>query len=164
MGKWLNRSSLPLVGLILGLSLIGALVTVSIGDYGSCTQASSFVYLRVVSGSSANIPIQGAKVDGNVQWFCAADTPSGYITQYSSVKSRATPDNGTVYLGTNSGNYSLSVQYQGQKYSVNFSPVAGEIFLVILNLPTGQVSSFSCALSSISECLNTTDTSPAGSN
>jgi len=149
----IRKSSLPLIGFIVGLCVIGALVTISVGDYGSCSEESSFVYLRVISDSPANVPVQGAKVEGNVQWSCAADTPSGYVTQYSVVKSQVTPYNGTISLGTIVGNYSVSVQYLGQKYFLNFNTFANETNLVVLSVPEGQVRYLECTAPSISECL-----------
>jgi hypothetical protein len=143
--------------ILLGLSIIGALVSVAVDDYGTCGQSVSQVYLSVVSDSPPSVPLQGARVSGNVQWLCTTDTPPGYITQYGTFSPKETPANGTLKLGTIAGNYSLSIQYQSQKYSTVFSPIAGQTFEAVLSLPSGSLRLLECSNDTLTDCSNATN-------
>jgi hypothetical protein len=160
-----QKSSLPLIAILIGLSAIGIFVAISVDDFGSCVQPLSRVYLTATS-DTANTPIQGARASGNIQWLCNTDSdaPPGYIIQYSNVNPGVTPANGTVYLGSIVGNYSLTIQYLNQKYSVNFAPLSGQSLFIVIGLPSGHSSYFECPLQSVSNCGNQTNSSIVSSS
>ena len=153
----LQKSALPLILIIVGLSVIGILFTISIGEYQACPPPiGSPIYFRAIADDSANQSIKGVKVSGSIEWLCYTTDGPGFIDQYSSVPSLMTQLNGTVNVGSIMGNYSLSIQYLSLKYSVNFGPTAQEPFFVTVSLPSGHVTVVQCAVASDNNCYNET--------
>ena len=149
----LRKSSLALIVIVIGLSVIGMLFTLAEGDFNSCVApASSQVFLRVYSSGSANQPVGGARVSGTIEWECPADNAPGYIVQFSSIPMQTTPPNGTIILGSISGNYSVTVAYLGHQYSLNFGPVAAQPTVVTMGLPNGQYAVAACSADSNPSC------------
>ena len=159
----IRKSSLPLVGILVGLSVIGVLVAVSVDDYGSCGQSSSEVYLVTIADGSSYAPLHGVEVSGNIQRFCQTDVSPGYIIQSSSIKAKTTPLNGTLKLGTSIGNYSLSVHYLNENYPVYFSRNDDLPYLLKLSLPSGRLSIVECPTGLNSFCLNQSNSNSSAS-
>jgi hypothetical protein len=153
----LKKTVLPLVVVILGLSVIGILLTYSEGDFAACPQPKGApVYVRAVSSSSGDV-ISGVRVSGTAAWLCYTTDVSQYIVQYSPLRSLITPANGTVRLGTLEGNYTLSLEYSGQKYvAVVFESSANLSLLLTISFPSGDSQLAACQSVSTRGCYNGT--------
>ncbi len=151
------KTVLPLVIVILGLSIIGILLTYSEGDFAACPQPKGEpVYVKAISSSSGDL-IAGVRISGTVAWLCYTTDVSQYIVQYSPLHTLITPANGTVIVGTVRGNYTLNLEYSGQKYAaIVFESSPDLSLLLTVSFPSGNSQLAACQSVLARGCYNET--------
>lgn len=129
--------------LILG-SVVGAYFARINDSQSTCNQsAQSNVYLTILDESTLN-KLQGATVAGEVTWLCGSNSPKGYFVASQNIAIIHTPANGTAYLGSIIGNYSLTLTYSGISYQVRFGVGAEQNVNVTVSLPSDRISIVGC--------------------
>ena len=125
----------------------------------TCSQSApqSFLYLKAVSDSSMS-PVRGVAVSGSVKWLCGSESSPGYFVASALIGNLATPSNGTVFLGSIIGNYTIFASYSSSVYSVVFSSVVEQIITITLALPSGRITAVGCIYGGAT-CFNETNPS-----
>lgn len=121
----------------------------------TCNQsAESNVYLTILDESTLN-GLQGASVAGEVTWLCGSNSPTGYFVASQIIGTIYSPTNGTVYLGSIVGNYSLTLTYSGNSYQVRFGVGAEQNVNATVSLPSDRITITGCTFGGGS-CFNET--------
>ncbi len=152
---------IPIILLLVLLGTFGAYLAMT-RYYGStCAQsAESNVYLTIANDSSS-ARIGGVEVTGNVKWLCGSNSPPGYFIASQDIGTLYTPSNGTLLIGNNIGNYTLTLYYSNHSYHVHFSPGADENINVTVSLPSDKMAVIGCVFGSNSICFNETNPNSA---
>ena len=97
------------------------------------------LYVKVVNDGPAGSPVAGARVGGAYLSTCTIQGNGTTKTMTSALSTRVTPAaNGTVtIMPVNPGNYSIAVEYNGEKYA--FDTYVRPIYAtdVTLSVPSG---------------------------
>jgi hypothetical protein len=156
-GALSRLGAIAMVFLLALLSLFAVYLSITFYNrLDTCNQTSeSEVYLTVLNDSTGT-GISGVQVGGSVKWLCASNSPPGYFAASENLGILHTYTNGTVWLGTIIGNYTLTLHDLSHFYTVRFSPGAEQTVNVTVGLPSARMTVVGCVFGSKSNCFNET--------
>ena len=131
-----NIAITAVVLLLVGLSLFYFVYL----PFTSCPDASAqgyAFYVKVVNDTSGGSPVSGASVSGSYISMCISGNGTTTKTDASKLPTQVTPASGTIMEPADGGNYSIVIQYSGQKYTFDAYVRPIDTTTLTLSVPSG---------------------------
>ncbi len=143
-----------IVVVVISVSSFGAYLVLVRHTLNTCYQSAASTIYLTVENDSTSARIQNAKVSGEVKWLCGST--QGYFVASQNIGQQYTGSNGTVFVGSIIGNYSLTLSYKGVSYPVEFSPGAEQNVNVTVLIPSNHLIITGCVFGD-GTCFNETN-------